>query len=587
VTSSSPGEPPVLPPPPAPRWELRPPPSPDDVQLLAQELSLPGPLCDLLAVRGRTDPEEAKAFLRPLLAHLHPPELLKDAPEAAQRIMQAIAGAETILVHGDYDVDGICAATLLTDVIRAAGGVAEPFVPHRLRDGYDLGAGGLARAREVGATLLITVDCGIVAHEAVAEARAAGMDVIVTDHHTPGDTLPDALAVVNPNRDDCDYPDPDLCGAGVAFKVAQLVARAGKLPDPELTHSLDLVALATVADLVPLTGENRVLVRYGLRVLEETRRPGLRALMKGAGLLDGGALTAGRIGFTLAPRINAAGRVGETRDALDLLLTEDPARAQELAASLEGENRRRQAEDKRTLQEALEVVAREYDAERDRAVVVAGEGWHPGVIGIVASRVVERVHRPTVLLALDGDSARGSARSIPGFHLYDALAACSGLLERFGGHKAAAGMDVARENLEEFRDAFLAEAARRLPPDEELTPLLTADLELRMGDVSAELVRFLQYAGPFGMANRRPVFLTRGIRAEGVREVGTGHLKLRLRDGRSAVDGIGFGLVSRFPPADTEGAMVDAIYHLEENHYRGRVSVQARILDLRIAREEP
>ncbi len=549
-------------------------------------LGLPRPLCALLAVRERSDPDDAKRYLRPLLSHLHPATLLTDAPKAAERIVRAIEAGETILVHGDYDVDGICAAALLTEVIREAGGVAVPFVPHRVRDGYDLGPGGLEAARESEASVLVTVDCGIVAHEAVRQATEMGLDVIVTDHHTPGETLPPALAVVNPHRADCDYPFPDLCGAGVAFKVAQLVAERRGLADPTLVHLLDLVALATVADLVPLIDENRVLVRYGLRAMEETRRPGLRALLKASGLLDGKSMTAGRVGYTLAPRINAAGRIGETRDALELLLTNEAARAAELAGGLEEENRRRQDEDRRTLDEALDALAAEFDP-ADRAVVVAGEGWHPGVIGIVASRVVERVHRPAVLITLQGDSARGSARSIPGFHLYDALAACSHLLERFGGHRAAAGLDLSSERLDEFRAAFLAEAARRLDGDADLIPTVTADLEMDLEDVSTELVRFLQYAGPFGMGNRTPVFVARGVRVEGAREVGRGHLKVKLRAGRTTLDGIGFGLVERFAPADLEGTTMDAVFHLEENHYRGRTTSQARLLDLRPSGSDP
>jgi single-stranded-DNA-specific exonuclease len=574
--------PPGLPPPPPPRWEVAEAPSVSVVDGLAAELRLPPALCRLLAVRGMVDPEAARVFLRPLLEHLHPPALLKDAEAAADRILEAVEAGETVLVHGDYDVDGICASALLTGVIRQCGGAAVPFVPHRLRDGYDLGPSGLEAARAAGARLLVTVDCGILAHEAVEQALGLGLDVVITDHHTVGETLPAAHAVVNPNRPDDDSPTPHLCGAGVAFKVAQLLAEKAGLDDPLLLSELDLVALATIADLVPLEGENRTLVRYGLRVLAQTQRPGLQALMDVAGV-DPGKLTAGRVGFVLAPRINAAGRMGETDSALELLMTTDKARATALARRLDEENRRRQEEDQRTLQEALEELAESFDPGRDFGVVLAREGWHPGVIGIVASRVVEHVHRPTVLVAIDGERGRGSARSIPGFHLYEALSECSDHMLRFGGHRQAAGMDLSIEALSRFRESFADAARRRLADGSLLTPVLKVDLELDPDEISPDLVRFLQYAGPFGMGNRRPVFVSRSMTPEGAREVGAGHLKLRLRSASGLLDAIGFGLVKRFSPASLHGRTVDAVYQLEENHFRGRSTIQARLLDLRFS----
>lgn len=579
MTSSPPGSIPNLPPPPAPRWDPIPEPDAAVAAELAHELNLPDPLCRLLAVRGFADPESARSFLRPRLDALPSAENMADVSPAVERIRKAVQAGETIFVHGDYDVDGICATALLTGVLREHGATVVPFVPHRLRDGYDLGRSGLEAAEAAGASLLVTVDCGVRAHEAVAEAGRRGMDVVVTDHHTPAETLPDALAVVNPNRADCSYPNPHLCGAGVAYKVAQLLASRMGASDPLLPSALDLVGLATVADVVPLTGENRTLVRYGLRVLQETRRPGLQALLAVTGLSDGD-ITAGRVGFVLAPRLNAAGRVGETRDALDLLLTGDGREARDLARRLEDENARRRAEDERTLAEALALLAGSYDPERDYGVVLAGEGWHPGVIGIVASRVAERIHRPAILVALEGGRGRGSARSIPGFHLLDAVTACSDHLDRFGGHAQAAGMDVDARVVDDFREAFREEARRRLE-SQELRPVLRPDLELRLPEVTDEFVRYLQYTAPFGVGNRRPLFLSRGARIEDARVVGSGHLKVRVRqDGRS-LDGIGFGLAGRISPAQVSGGDMDVAYSLEENHYRGRVSLQARVRDIR------
>jgi single-stranded-DNA-specific exonuclease len=548
------------------------------VGALARDLDLPTDLCRILVARGYGDPQEARAFLRPRVERLPDPGTLQDLPRAVSRIQAAIEGGEQILVHGDYDVDGICAAALLTRWIRRLGGRAEAFVPHRLRDGYDLGQGGLDRAADCGASLLVTVDCGIVAHEAVEEARARGVDVIVTDHHAPGTTLPPALAVVNPNRADDPSGRGALCGAGVAFQLCRSLAEAKGFPLEVLLEDLDLVALATVADLVPLEGENRVLVRIGLRALERTRKPGLRALLEVCGLE--GRPEAGRVGFTLAPRINAVGRMEDAGEALDLLLTDDPFEARRLAERADGVNRVRQDEDRRTLEEALAQLEETFDPERDWAVVLAGEGWHPGVIGIVASRVVERVHRPVVMVALDGEVGRGSARSIPGLHLRDALARCAKYLGRFGGHAAAAGMDVPRDSLDAFRTAF-NDTVREVLDPERLRPRLRIDAECNPERLTLELADRLRHLGPHGIGNPRPVFLTRGLEVVAAREVGQGHLKMRLRGVGGTLEAIGFSMVDRFPPVEWGEGYVDAVFQLTVNEYRGRRTPQLRLRDLR------
>ena len=563
-----------------PRWELAPPVDDASAEALAAALGLPVPLARILVARGRADADQAKAFLRPLLDDLTPPERLADLPAAVERIEAAIRNGETVLVHGDYDVDGVCAATLLTGWIRRLGGRAEGFVPHRVEHGYDLGDGGLDRAREIGAALIVTVDCGIVAHEAVARARDAGVDVVITDHHTPVDTLPPALAVVNPNRADDTAGLGLLCGAGVAWKLCQALAtRAGYGLDV-LVADLDLVALATVADLVPMERENRILVRYGLRAMEQTRRPGLRALMEVCGI--DGRPEAGQVGFQLAPRINAVGRMGDAGDALTLLLTEDGDEARRLARHLDEVNTRRKDEDTRTLEAALEQLARDFDPERDWGVVLAGEGWHPGVIGIVASRIVERIHRPTVLIALDGDAGRGSARSIPGFDLYAAVAENGGLLVRFGGHRQAAGMDVPLENLDAFRAGFNA-ACRRELEGTDLRPVLKGELELAPSDATLELAEMAHWLGPHGIANPRPVFVARDVEVTSAREVGRGHLRLDVSDGVGACPGIGFGLAERISPDAILGRRVDVLFQLRVNEYRGRRSAQMNLLDVRLA----
>lgn len=570
---------PYLPPPPALRWESPPPADAGATSRLQASLKLPRPLCAVLVARGHGEPEAARGHLRPLLDHLHPPELLAGAPEAADRILRAIRKGETILIHGDYDVDGIAATALLARWLGRLGGRVVPFVPHRVRHGYDLGPAGVARAREVGATLLVTADSGIVAHSAVEEAARWGIDVVVTDHHTPGATLPPAVAVVNPNRADCPYPDRALSGTGVAFKLCQLLGARTGHPLEELLPLLDLVALATVADLVPLTGENRILVRYGLRAMEGCRDPGLRALMGVAGM--DGAVEAGQVAFRLAPRINAAGRMADPDDALRLLLTRDPVDAEALAATLDTLNRARQEEEGRTLDQALSELSGRFVPERDRGVVLAREGWHPGVIGIVASRVVERIHRPVVLVALEGERGRGSARSVPGFHLYEALAACRDLLERFGGHRQAAGMDLRADRLPAFRDAFAREASRRLR-DDQLRPVLRVDAEMELGEATPEVTRYLPYLGPFGIGNPRPVFVARGVEPAGPAKVLKGeHLRLRLRQAGCTLEGVGFRLASRIEPSLLQGGDLDVAFHLEEDEWRGVRRIRARLLDLR------
>jgi len=533
----------------------------------------------VLAARGITIAADAKRFLRPRLDQLHDPADLADGLRAAERIAAALRGGERILVHGDYDVDGICAAALYTRWFRYLGGNVVPFAPHRMRDGYDFSDAGLAVAHEAGAKLIVTADCGSVAHETVRRAGEHGIEVIVTDHHTVAATLPASSAIVNPRRPDCRYPEKDLCGTGVAYKLCQLVGRVLGASESELDGYLDLVALATIADLVPLVGENRVLVAYGLRQLSSSRVAGIRALLRVAGVAPA-EVTAGKVGFVLAPRINAAGRIGESADALRLLLTDDDHEAQALAEDLERTNRARQEEDGRTLDEALSLLESEYDPASHFGLVVAAEGWHPGVIGIVASRVVEHVHRPVVLVALDGDKGRGSARSIPGFHLYEALAECSRLLRRFGGHRQAAGMDLARESLAEFRVAFNAAARARLT-DEHLRPALRPDIELDLAAVDGKLVHWLSYLGPHGMGNPGPLFVARNVRLDRPRRVGDGHLKTTLASGAGRLDAIGFGFAVQHTPEAVAGKPYDALFKLELNEWQGVSTPQARLIDLR------
>ena len=558
------------------RWRVEPPPDPAIARALARAIEVPLPLAALLVQRGLTDPEEAKHFLRPDLSHLADPLTLHGMEMATERIVVAVRAQEPILIHGDYDVDGQSATALLTRVLKEAGARVEGFVPHRLTDGYDFGPAGLARAEQFGATLIVTCDCGITAGDAVDQARAAGRDVVITDHHLPGPTLPQALAVIDPQQPEDRSDLGMLCGTGIAFKLAQALVKELGLPETLPLHFLDLVALATVADVVPLVGENRILVRHGLRLLEQSRWPGVRALLTSAGL-EGKRVRAGQVGFILAPRLNAAGRVGDANDGLQLLLTDDPAEAARLADRLEVRNSERQELDSRILEEVLGLVAESFDPEQDAAFVFGADDWHPGVVGIVASRVVERYGRPTFLIGFDGATGKGSGRSISRFDLHSALVECQDLLDRFGGHRMAAGLTVSREKFAEFRDRFRAVARARLDPLE-LGPEQRVDLEIGLAEATEELERLGRHLEPCGMGNPAPVFGLRGVRLSDPKIVGQGHLKGALSGATQRLEAIGFGLGNQVDMVTT--GLVDVAIRLEQNQFRGATTLQARLLSL-------
>lgn len=557
------------------RWIVVPPPAPDLVRQLAAALSLPPALAALLVQRGHDTPEHARRFLRPSLDELGNPLALAGMAEAVDVVARAVRAGTTILVHGDYDVDGQCATALLVRALRAAGAAVVPFIPHRLRDGYDFGAAGLRAAVAAGAGLVVTCDCGITAVETVRATRALGIDVVVTDHHLPGPELPPANAVVDPQRVDDRSGATALCGTGLAFKLVQALVPALSLPPHLPLHLLDLVALATVADVVPLVAENRVLVKHGLRVLTASRWPGVRALVEIGGL-TGKEIRAGHLGYILGPRLNAAGRLGDAGDGLRLLLTDDPAEAERLARRLEALNGERQALDQRMLEEALAQVA-SGDDPAGAAFVLAGDGWHPGVVGIVASRVVERYGRPTFLIAFDGDVGKGSGRSISRFDLHAALTSCADLLERYGGHRMAAGVTIRRPQLEAFRARFAEVARAQLSPDD-LGPEQRVDLVISLADATADLERLGRYLEPCGMGNASPVFGVRGVRISGRARVGQGHLKGCLEDGEHRLPAIGFGWADRVPWLG-EG-LADVAFKLETNEWQSRVTLQARLCAL-------
>jgi len=547
------------------------------VQALAGALGLPLPLATLLVQRGYCEPARVKEFLRPRLAALSSPLELTGMADGVAMIASAIRGGKRIMVHGDYDVDGQCGAAVLTRALRVAGADVHPFLPHRMTDGYDFGPAGLTEALRIGASLIVTCDCGITAVDAVASAKAAGLRVVVTDHHLPGPELPAADAVIDPQRTDDRSGLGYLCGTGIAFKLVQALVNEMGLPAALPHHLLDYVALATVADVVPLTGENRILVKHGLKLLAESRWPGLRALIERA-QLTGKELRAAQVGFIIAPRLNAVGRIADANDGLRLLLTDDPAEAAMLADRLEGLNRERQDLDQRILDEAMVMVERDYhDAALHPAIVLAADRWHPGVVGIVASRIVERLGRPTFLIGLDGDVGRGSGRSIDGFDLHAVLASCGDLLERFGGHRMAAGLSIRRDRVDAFRARFNAAALRQLNPAD-LGPTQRVDVELGLDEVTDELERWSRELEPCGMGNPGAVFGVRNVRLTSPRKVGTNHLKGVLSSGRRGVDTIAFGWADRF--AEYGDGALDVAFRLERNEWQGRAALQARALAL-------
>ena len=548
-------------------WTIRPCPHRKSSEL-AQALGLSEITASVLVRRGYGDPDEARAFLageQPL----HDPFLLGDMAVAVERIRKAIAARERICVHGDYDADGICATALAALVLQEAGAEVDWHLPSRFDEGYGVNGETINRLAEEGCGLVLTVDCGITAVEEVARARELGLDVVVTDHHRPGEMLPDCpLVVTRPS----DYPFRDLCGTGVVYKLGQALLGS---ESEVLRRHLDLVALATVADVVPLVDENRSLTIAGLRALARTQKPGLQALMRVA-RVDPAAVDTGACGFRLAPRINACGRLGHPHVALDLLLTADREEARALADRLEELNRDRQAVEDRILRSAVQQVEEWPEGkQRRRAYVLAGEDWHEGVVGIVASRLVERYHRPVVLIAGTDGLWKGSGRSIASFDLHGALGACAGFLERWGGHRAAAGLSIAPDAIESFADAFAAQAESVLD-EEELLPTTVVDAVLPRGAaLTLELCTELAQLAPFGLGNPSVTLLAPGCELGDRAAVGDGkHLRFRVqRDGSDAGGAIAFGQGSQLDRYRRVGRY-DVAFRLEANHWNGTVAPQ-------------
>jgi len=567
---------------PTKRWKIRSVRDDLEIKSLADSLNISEILAKLLIHRNIKSFPQARYFFKPDLEGLHNPFLMNGMQAAARRVILAITSNEKILVYGDYDVDGTCSTALMYMFLKELGANVEFFIPNRLRDGYGITIHGIDYVSATGASLLISVDCGITAVEEAAYAKSLGIDMIICDHHQPREVLPPAYAVLDPLKPGCSYPFKYLSGAGVAFKLAQAIAALLGNQALPLKY-LDLVAMAGAADIVPLSDENRILVMYGLDLINKSPRPGVLALMR-ATRIEPGQLNAGQIVFSIAPRINAAGRLSDAKIAVELLMTDDYERAEELSRLLETENWERRKLDEETLNSALSTVLRIHNLEEDMALVLHEEEWHPGVIGIVASRLVELYYRPTVMLTTIDGVAKGSARSIPNFNIYEALQHCSDLLNHYGGHQAAAGLSINIDNIPEFRRRFNILAKEQIKNDD-LIPQIEIDTKIKLSEITPKFIRVLHQFAPFGPDNPRPVFLSEDVAHTGfVRKVGHNHLLLQLKqNGNDKIfDAIGFELGHYEEQVKDKSTRLDIVYTIDNTGRECKPHPQLRIKDLRV-----
>lgn len=552
----------------------------------AEQLNISPFLARLLVLRGLADAESAKTYLSSSLrSDLPSPFAMAGMEAAVERIVRAVKNKELIGIWGDYDVDGTTGVAVLVSFLREIGAEPVYHVPHRVEEGYGLNVEGLKRLRERGVDLLVTVDCGISNACEVEAARGFALDIVVVDHHQPPNELPPAVAVIDPHRRDCSFPDKGLCAAGLAFYL--VIALRAKLresgwfaggEDPDVRRYLDIVTLGTIADMVPLKGVNRTLIRRGLAELAGSTRPGIIAL-KQVARIQAGEVSAGQVGFQLGPRINAAGRVDYGIKVVELLTTDSSDVAIRIAQELDDHNRKRRVIEAEVLEQALDQADRRVHGAEPYSLVLGGEGWHPGVLGIVASRIVERFHRPTVVIGFNGGAGKGSARSIRGFHMVDGLRRCAGHLEKFGGHEFAGGLSVKTEQIEPFAGAFEGVAREWLRADD-LLPLLEIDAPLSLPDIGFSLMRELEALKPFGIGNPEPLFMTRGLEVC-ERKLFPAGARFRFRQDARVIGGVAFGAGEDFPGAP--GTKVDVAYRLSENEWNGSTSVEMKIVDARRA----
>ncbi|HTR98668.1 MAG TPA: single-stranded-DNA-specific exonuclease RecJ [Bacteroidota bacterium] len=547
------------------RWVLVDPPDAGVVARLSREINVPAPVARVLVHRGIDDYDKAKAYFRPSTEQLHDPFLMGGMERAVARIIEGIRAGERFLVFGDYDVDGTNGAAMLYLFLKSAGADVAYYIPDRIREGYGISRQGIDGARAGGVKIFLAVDCGITAVDQVEYARGLGLDVIICDHHETGPVLPAGYAVLDPITPNDAYPFKSLCGCGVGFKLVQgLARRLGR--EEDVLQYLDFVTLASTADIVPLVDENRVMCRLGLEMINTAPRPGIKALIESAGM-SAGSITTGQIVFVLAPRINAVGRLGDAMRAVRLLTSTDPAEAVALAQVLEEENRNRRKIDEDTFAEAQRLADAQAGTAGDPAIVLHQEHWHPGVVGIVASRMVEKYYKPAIMMSTVDGVAKGSARSVSGFDVYRALKRCEDTIIQFGGHKYAAGLTVELSRLDEFRERFLS-AVRELMTEELKTPEIRIDAEITLADLTPRTVRILKEFAPFGPGNMRPTFIANGLDVAGTpRVVGKNHLRFKVRQNGSLFDAIGFGLGHLLGRVQGERKNLACVFTVEENDW--------------------
>lgn len=561
---------------------------------LAQELNIDHHLANLLVQRGITSFDQAKAFFRPRLEDLHDPFLMKDMDLAVSRIDKALQEGEKILVFGDYDVDGTTAVALVYLFLRKFTDRIDFYIPDRYNEGYGISPKGIQYAKEHGFSLVIALDCGIKAVEMVKQARAMGVDFIICDHHRPGQVLPDACAVLDPKRQDCRYPYKELSGCGIGFKLVQAYAQKHDIPFEELKEYLDLVVVSIASDIVDITGENRILAYYGLKLVNIRPRPGIEAVLNYANIQkkdeeDGNLffnreLTISDLVFLVGPRINAAGRIESGRNSVELLIADNYKQAREIGKQIDNYNTERKTLDALATQQAVEMIQRDEKLKHARSTVVFHPEWHKGVIGIVASRLTEVFYRPTIVFTQAGEFITGSARSIKDFDIYDAIDSCSDLLEHFGGHKFAAGLSLRPENLDAFRNRFEEIVEERLR-GVELIPEIEIDAELPLFSIHSRFFNILKQFAPFGPGNLAPLFITKGVvNAGGTRIVGKNHLKLYVVHPDvhgGPFSGIAFQQGDHMNLID-KGIPFDLCYHVEENEWNGTVTLQLNVKDIKV-----
>lgn len=561
------------------RWNPKSKPNPEKVQAIQSALQVDEIIATLLVQRGIETFEQAKTFFRPALADLHNPYLMKDMDKAVARIEKAIANNENILVFGDYDVDGTTAVSLVSSYLRSFYPNVATYIPDRYAEGYGISYMGIDYAEDNGISLIIALDCGIKSIDHVNYAKAKNIDFIICDHHRPGAILPDAVAVLDPKREDCSYPYDELCGCGVGFKLIQALAENRNQTIDDLVEYLDLVATAIAADIVPITGENRVLAKFGLEVINSNPRPGIKALIQN---VKKKVLTITDVVFIVAPRINAAGRIKHGNEAVALLTEYDLGQAEQFASEIEQHNSDRKELDKQITKEALLQIEENNEQVRFSTVVYQ-ENWHKGVIGIVASRLVENYYRPTIVFTKSGEKLAASARSVKDFDIYNALEACAEHLEQFGGHMYAAGMTLLEENYENFKNAFEKVVQETIHPDL-LIPEISYDAEIELSEINPKLMRLLKQFEPFGPENMTPLFLAKGLTDSGyAKTLGSDneHLKAFVKQGNSESFGaIGFGLGNKLDLVTNKNKF-DAIFSLEENEWKDTVTLQLQLRDIR------